>query len=332
MKFMNLKRFGATVMAGVMSLSLAVPAFATSTVIDGAYNPVTLAVTVPKTAKAIINPYGLPYDLDETTAISGESITTGAPLLIENRSKVALEVGGTVTGAVKDGSDLALVASLATPGSDTPKEVVATVELFEALGVSEATLEDTEGTINPKFAALDSADAKLHATVDPDDEDGVDLGPVNTGDKLILREGSSEGELQNGGAGFFRLSGDATLKPAEDWTKNDGFTVTVAFTFTPATYAALTGGTADWKGGTAPSKTSPTGTVTIADTSDGVKAATITKMVSDDANLQVVDAAKGSVKVVGAVAIGKKLTIDYIGSDGLPYQTTLTLSAAISWT
>ena len=58
MKSMNLKRFASTALAGALALSMAVPAFAAgnTTVISGAYEAVTLSVTVPTTGKAIIKP------------------------------------------------------------------------------------------------------------------------------------------------------------------------------------------------------------------------------------------------------------------------------------
>ena len=61
MKFMNMKRFASTTMAGVMALSLAVPAMAVdqSTVITATYAETTLDVTVPANTNATINPYGL---------------------------------------------------------------------------------------------------------------------------------------------------------------------------------------------------------------------------------------------------------------------------------
>lgn len=55
MKFMNKKRFGSTVMAGALALSLAAPAFAannTSTTITGAYADIPIAVSVPTTGTA----------------------------------------------------------------------------------------------------------------------------------------------------------------------------------------------------------------------------------------------------------------------------------------
>ena len=319
MKFMNMKRFGAAVMAGVMTMALAAPAFATSTVIDGSYNPVTLAVTVPKTAKAIINPYGLPIDLDETTAISGQKITTGAPLLIENRSKVALVVGGTVTGEVKDGSDLSLVT--AAP-STTDKEVQARVDLFEAIGVTEENFSETE-TLNALYAkTITTGTAKATVNVTTG---GLPI-PAVEGTNLVLREGDAEGQLQNGGAGFFCLAGAVTQKPTDEWTKEDGFTTTVAFTFTPAAngYPAITGGTASWKGGTAPAN-GATGTVEISAKPTGVKTISNMKVVSDDpTKIEVTDAAKGTVKVLATGTV--TLTVTFDGDDGLPYKATLSVT------
>lgn len=332
MKFMNLKRFGATVMAGVMALSLAVPAFASSTVIDGSYNPITLAVTVPKTAKAIINPYGLPYNLDENTVVKGDEagITTGSALLIENRSKTALKVSGTVTAAVKDDSDVTFITTGTPTENAAKKEVLVNVELFEALGVTEANYSDLETTINPKFAALKTANAVAKAVADPASATGVAL--TNVGDGLILRECNAEGELQNGGAGFFRLSGLATKAPTADsaWDKTDGFTVTVAFTFTPGTFAGKSAGTlngpTDLVMTGASQKTSGNMTFTSA-LPTGVKANS-TVYASSDTSVLTVNEKSGAVTALKDGSADVTITIE--GSDGMLYTAKATVTVAAS--
>lgn len=323
MKFMNLKRFGATVMAGVMAISLAVPAFASSqsTVIDSTFNPITMAVTVPKTGKAIINPYGLPVDLDETTSISGQKLTTGAPLLIENRSKVALQVGGTVTATIKDGSSVTLVD--AAP-SGTDKKIQAFVQLFEALGVTEANRGDTETVINPMFAALDTANAKDSAKVlTTSGGNAFTTAAGGAGNGLILREASADGELQNGGAGFFRLTGEVVQKPTEEWAKTDGFTVTVAFTFTPDTFAGKTVATNIIASDTALKLTGGTknGTITPAVMPTGVTA-TKTVYSSSDPTKLTVNPQTGAYEAKAVTAGTDVHVIATIeGSDGLPYTS-----------
>ena len=66
MKFMNMKRFASTVMAGALTMSLAVPAFAadSQTVITATYAETALDVVVPANTNATINPYGLPVTMD----------------------------------------------------------------------------------------------------------------------------------------------------------------------------------------------------------------------------------------------------------------------------
>ena len=71
MKFLNKKRVASAALAGALALSMAAPAFASQSVITGNYKEIRLAVTVPTTGKAVINPYGLPIALSETHNISG---------------------------------------------------------------------------------------------------------------------------------------------------------------------------------------------------------------------------------------------------------------------
>lgn len=48
-------------------------------------------------------------------------------------------------------------------------------------------------------------------------------------------------DLKAGGAMWFRLAGDVVATPKTPWTKSDGVTVTVAFTFTPTESAGSPG-------------------------------------------------------------------------------------------
>ena len=82
MKFMNKKRFASSVLAGTLALSLAAPALAannTTTNIAGSYADIPIAVVVPTTGTAQINPYGLPVSItksnDSTVDLTGQKIT-----------------------------------------------------------------------------------------------------------------------------------------------------------------------------------------------------------------------------------------------------------------
>ena len=91
----NLKaRICSGAMAGVLALSLAVPAFAagntpmnTQTEITATYQKVDIKVIVPQTGTALINPYGLDLKVKDAAnnevTISGQKIVT-APMSLKN--------------------------------------------------------------------------------------------------------------------------------------------------------------------------------------------------------------------------------------------------------
>lgn len=105
-------------MAGVLAVSMAIPAFATSnntTEIDGSFKAVTIDVVVPAKAVAFINPYALDIDVpndglsaitdttaaSDKTTISGQQIVS-APMALKNKTAMDLNVAASVTGEVKN--------------------------------------------------------------------------------------------------------------------------------------------------------------------------------------------------------------------------------------
>lgn len=238
MKFMNLKRFGSIAMAGALALSLAAPAFATNSVITGNYKEVRLAVTVPSTGKAVINPYGLPITLSEKYSISGQGISNAAPLTVQNRSAVPLKVNVSIT-ATKTGN-FAFETATSIGSTETGNKGLVKFEMFPAPALTETTLENEDALIGG-FAALDSAKALPANGLQVKGVDGTPDAATNI---LTLREGSADGSLQAGGAAYFRLTGEAVKAPTTAWAAADGFTATIAFTFEPsATAFSLSAGT-----------------------------------------------------------------------------------------
>lgn len=239
MKFMNLKRFASVAMAGALALSLASPAFAASnSVITGNYKEVRLAVSVPSTGKAVINPYGLPIALNDTYSISGQGISNAAPLTVQNRSAVPLTVDVSITGAVLGNFAFETGSSIST--TETGNKGLVKFEMFPAPALTEATLEN-EDTLIGGFAALDSANALPSGGVQVKGVTGTPDAATNI---MTLREGDENGSLQAGGAAYFRLTGQAVKKPNTAWAAADGFTATIAFSFSPsATGFALSAGT-----------------------------------------------------------------------------------------
>lgn len=329
MKFMNLKRFASVAMAGALALSMAVPAFASNaTNITGSYRAITLSVVVPTTGSAIINPYGLPYELGEGVSISGQQITTGAPLVVQNKSAVPLSVSASIVGVKK--GNFTFDAN-AIGASETGNKGNVLFQMFEAPGVTEANAADMT-VLNPKFAALKDADALCNTVLSETNTTATPAVPaVEEDDIITLKAGNANGELVDGGAAFFRLSGTVAKKPTTPWATTDGFTAKVSFTFEPTVEEAAAGTLALPTGVTeldslittsavvtlTPSL--PTG-VTVDDwtwTSSDANAATIAEDTPDTtATLTYVGAGSTTVTVSG------------MGSDGKLYKATLDVTCS----
>lgn len=322
MKFMNMKRFASVAMAGALALSLTAPAFASgnTTTIAGSYTPITLRVTVPATGAAIINPYGLPYSLGEST-ISGQQIVTTAPLVIQNRSAVALSVTANLSATASTGVTLDndTAAGSADYTTETTKKLHVVFEAFKADELNSLNVTDND-TLRPMFAALDSADAVLTGAVTTTAADATGT--------LVLRE-AADGEVQSGGAAMFRLTGEAAKKAT--WVAEDTFSATIAFTFEPGQYTASAGVIPE------PSRTIGIGTqdnssATVTgftpDLPDGVTATSTVWSSSDTTKMTVTEAA-GTVTIkpaTGATAGTADLIVTIVGSDGITYISSKTIT------
>lgn len=243
---MNTKKIVSLTMAGMMLAATQVSAFAatnTATKITSTYKAIDIDVLVPKTGSAYINPYGLPYELDDTvkSTITGQSITT-MPLAIVNQTGVKLDVGATVTGTLKSGSDMKLLTAAPTT-TDTSKSAYmyleAALTTLDKEAIQAAT--DTE----PASVKKDSLYPVVAAwTEDSEVEASAPLvvgTTAKTADAplvtLAAATKNSDGalEVSSGGIAMFRLNGEVVKKPKTDWTTKDGVDVAIAFTFTPNT-------------------------------------------------------------------------------------------------
>lgn len=323
MKFMNMKRFASTVMAGALALSLAVPAFATnSTNITGTYRAITLNVTVPTTGSAIINPYGLPFALGEAT-ISGQQITTGAPLLVQNKSAVPLSVSASVIGTVKGNFEFS--ASAVDPATETDNKANVVFQMFEAPGVTEANATDMD-VLNPMFAALKDGDALNSTAIGTTAEDEADI--------TVLKQANADGELVDGGAAFFRLSGTVAKKPTTAWATTDGFSAKVTFTFEPGQLSASAGTIATGtlaNDNTLDSTIDNTTVLTLTpDLPSGVTVDEWTWTSSDTAAATVtVDGTDSKKATASYVATGSTtITVSGTGSDNVAYSATITITCS----
>lgn len=327
MKFMNMKRFASTTMAGVMALSLAVPAMAVdqSTVITATYAETTLDVTVPANTNATINPYGLPVTMEDAkTVLSGQPITIPTPLMIENKSAVALKVGASVKTEATTGMTLETAAT----GVDakTTKSLYVEFQAFEAAGIDGTTAADITKT-NPAWAALKDEKAVLKAVL-ATGASAVNATPVVTGTDLVLREGK-DGLAQAGGVAYVRLSGVVAKKPTTAWATTDKLTATITYSFEPAVYAKSAGAIT---GNTTIAATGSEDLTLTPDLPDSVTVAKWEWSSSDESKATVVykagDTTGLKATVTNVATGGADITVSGVGSDGITYsaKTTVTLS------
>lgn len=238
------------IMAGALALSLAVPALADNeTVITGTYVNTPIAVTVPTTGTAQINPYGLDVKLaDNTSKISGNQIVT-MPLAIINNSEMTLSVGASVTGEAKGDFLFGTAATNLTTTKTKTGIVYLQVKADSSLGDTDQDTSVTTGI------------ALKDASLDPLFEDWGEFVKPTTGSKDLLLKGGSattgtdlavldpidpatgSGNEKIGGVALFRLAGEVVTSPTEPWATTDGFTATVAFTFSPVKTYTIAEGT-----------------------------------------------------------------------------------------
>lgn len=162
-------------------------------------------VVVPNTGAVIINPYGLPVEMDgqETT----EQIA-GSTMLLENRSNVAVDVSVNAVGIAQGG---VVFATEPPAGSTLEKEVF----LYAEFHATEAL-----GQTVPWQDFFSDAPNQILVTPYGSNKDGV------------MHLEAVETPYSYGAA---RLFGSVSSYPAHPWEAGDGFHVNLAFTFTPVT-------------------------------------------------------------------------------------------------
>ncbi len=264
----NLKtRIISGALAGVLAVSMAVPAFASgkSTKVTGTYKDIPISVVVPTTGTVTINPYGLPVNVEKsdgkTVAFAGQQITS-APMAIKNQGSVKLEVSASVTGALKTGSTMTLAAATTKGDSTASPAVPAATTKTAYVYLEVAGLSGTKYKLGETDALADliidaaAADAtwstaatgpvvEIGETNEHDvDNDGVLATLLPAVPNATTGEFETYGADANGsGIAVFRLAGDCVVSPkkgtgdtatADPWTSKDGFDTTIVFTFTPA--------------------------------------------------------------------------------------------------
>lgn len=244
MKSLKLKRLLSAALAGAMSLTLATTAFAAGneTVITATFDEPEIAVTVPATVAAFINPYGVDvnYDAsDDARVLSGFQILS-APNCIYNLSGMDLSVSATVTGEVVERTDkdttkaLKFATASTDGGTATTKSAYVTFQMKVDNGiVGEATdiVGDLYNPLAENWAA--DADADGEVVVKAGETAGEDLVALKKADFSV----ANKTKVVAGGGALIRLNGDCVTAPKVAWDEQDSFKVTVAYTFMPTTIA-----------------------------------------------------------------------------------------------
>lgn len=268
MKFMNLKRFGATIMAGVLTLSMAVPAFAADTpagqvVISGSYEDIPISVSVPTTGTAQINPYGLPVEfaLSDTitkVSVSGEQITS-VPLSIRNQGATKLSVNATLAVDTSGTDNGVSVKKIGLTAAQKGKEINLALQVAGLNDNKYAVSSlDTDLEDNIIKAFADNATWASAKSLNAEDTNaGTALADATVAKSASALAVLGAATVEAGGLvtyskdsiAVFRLTGKLNESPVKSvsgddvddpWTAADKFSATVVFKFKPAKGASVT--------------------------------------------------------------------------------------------
>lgn len=254
---MKTNRFVSLALAGVLTTAMTVPALAVdppnmSTKFTSTYTAPTIAVVVPATANAVINPLGLGMKVtdsqDANFNLTGQIVS--APVAIENQSDLRLDVGASVIGSIKEVTGVtdftpmkfsaATTKGSGTEGSEnyvapaTGKSAFVKLEVVKApdsvVGADSDAIADKVISESAKDATW--TDAKS-ITVGTREAKNVD-GPLATLEKATVDTSGDFTAYPKGSVALFRLTGDCVKAPKGGWSDKDSFEVNVTFTFEPA--------------------------------------------------------------------------------------------------
>lgn len=244
---MKCKKLTALVLTGVMTLSLAVPAFAIGTKITGAYEEITIDVTLNDVSTAAINPFSMPVKAlaDDETELK-ELTTAGKiatqPLVMYNGTEIDLNVGATVTTTMGKNATMTLVSDpIEEDSTDKAAQVFLEFKRDTTLAAGDIHADSESTTINGVDGAkVIKAFNNWSATTYSEDNANQILLESDTAvskeNLAILSAGKlngSEVDPETGSFILYRLAGDAVKNPDEAWSKNDTFDVNIAFSFSP---------------------------------------------------------------------------------------------------
>ena len=218
---MKTKKIMSLVLALIMALSLAVPAFATTTALDntnieamdkintgvttinGTYQAPILALTVPKKINTLLNPYGVAVTINSDTAIETDDVQrqiSSADNLIISRSNVPLGIKATVTATIASAEGGAWTLAQTNLATDSVKKEAFIYMLFGDVDTSaiDTAAEVTDFMLTAPasgkspYEGLNATDIN-YATVDPGNTNiQAPTAATDTRDGIILKAGEGK--------------------------------------------------------------------------------------------------------------------------------------------
>lgn len=248
-----MKKFTSLLLALVMALSLAVPAFAVNketdlgqgTKINSTINAATIKVTVSDTVTAVLNPYGIGFKANSTWLAAenyNQSQIASSDNLIISQSNIPLEVQVNVVGTPTSGVTL--------EANSTASKKTKSVYMWVQFGtvdtglVGASDIETAVGATHAKVAPPKYAASPVFTASEGNPLDAIVIKstaltkPVSVGTLEEVPYSGDPAAPQTISAIAYKLGGDMVIAPENNgapnnWTNADKVEVNFTFTFIP---------------------------------------------------------------------------------------------------
>jgi hypothetical protein len=236
------KKLTSLALAGVMTLSLAAPAFAAtakenttnrSLKVTAAYQAVTINVVVPTTGTVVIDPYKLPVSVGtkedgSDISIKNQQIVT-KPLAIKNQSDIKLDMNIATTTALTGN------LKLATKSDDivtTGDSITTSNTAFIYVNVLASALKGNADTVTESAIVEDYAGKAV--TEYAADNEGKTQLVLKSGSQTMAAaatltpatlDSGAFSEYGEGSIAYIQFGGICVESPKTAWTTKDGLTL-----------------------------------------------------------------------------------------------------------
>lgn len=262
------KRFIASLMAGVMLVATAVPAFAETKTVgkdelswtvsgEGFATETEIKITVPTDIDTIISPYGISIDKFDTEmqstitglGIDADSVSSTSIISpayeVTNESAVPVNIA-IADFKVKGSTSVNIATSSVAAKTNTPKTAYIYMQFANEAGQSYLgkTLKKPEKTANGKLKMVKSDDYDAYNTALKAKDKILEVKAKNASAIKAGKEGASlkpQFDIDPGKKGYIRIMGDVNANPIvskkdktlTQWNSSDSLTISYKLMFTP---------------------------------------------------------------------------------------------------